>query len=312
MREAGVRAAKAIGYDSAGTIECLVSGDEFYFLEMNTRIQVEHTVTEMITGLDLVREQIRVAAGEPLGYAQATSSFADLRSKRASMPRIRRRTFAPLPGTIAAYREPGGPGVRVDSAAYAGWTIPAEYDSLVAKLVVWAPTRERAIARLRRAIDEYVDRRRPDDASARCARSATIPASSMPPTGPQRSKRSRDLAPVRRRGTVAAANDAVRSSRGRTPAGAAVGVAAATSRERERQAASWSPMHGLIVEIRVTPGDRVAEGQVVAVIEAMKMMNEIRRIPRRHGRGGPRRGRIERRERIAARNPRNTWRHRLA
>ncbi len=124
---------------------------------MNTRIQVEHTVTEMITGIDLVREQIRVAAGRAAGVSiRAISSFEDIQSKRASMQRIPRKDFRPAPGTITEYREPAGPGVRIDSAAYPGWTIPPEYDSLIAKLVVWAPTRAQAIARLRRAIDEYV------------------------------------------------------------------------------------------------------------------------------------------------------------
>ncbi len=191
MREAGVRAAKAIGYDSAGTIECLVSGDAFYFLEMNTRIQVEHTVTEMIAGLDLVREQIRVAAGEPLGYAQDAIDFRGCAIEARVNAEDPAENFRPAPGTITAYREPGGPGVRVDSAAYAGWTIPPEYDSLVAKLVVWAPTREQAIARLRRADRRVRDRRRPDDACRSCARSATIQASSTHRTARQRSKRSR-------------------------------------------------------------------------------------------------------------------------
>ncbi|MGB7047685.1 MAG: acetyl-CoA carboxylase biotin carboxylase subunit, partial [Candidatus Cybelea sp.] len=156
MRDAGVRAAKAIGYDSAGTIECLVSGDEFYFLEMNTRIQVEHTVSEMISGLDLVREQIRVAAGEALGFTQSDLSFRGFSIEGRINAEDPSAGFQPSPGTIAAYREPGGLGVRVDSAAYPGWTIPPDYDSLIAKLVVWAPTRHEALARLRRAIDEYV------------------------------------------------------------------------------------------------------------------------------------------------------------
>ena len=155
MRAAAVRAAEAIGYDSAGTIECLVSGDDFYFLEMNTRIQVEHTVTEMISGLDLIREQIRIAFGEPLGFTQDDVTFSGFAIEGRINAEDPARNFHPAPGTITAYREPGGLGVRVDSAAFTGWTIAPEYDSMIAKLVVWAPNRMQAIARLRRAIDEY-------------------------------------------------------------------------------------------------------------------------------------------------------------
>ena len=118
------------------------AGDAFYFLEMNTRIQVEHTVTEMISGIDLIREQIRVAAGEPLGYEQSDVAFRGFAIEGRVNAEDPARSFRPAPGTITAYREPGGLGVRVDSAAYPGWTIPAEYDSLIAKLVVWAPTRD--------------------------------------------------------------------------------------------------------------------------------------------------------------------------
>jgi len=156
MREAGIRAARAIGYDSVGTIECLVAGDEFFFLEMNTRIQVEHTVSEAISGLDLIREQIRVAAGEPLGYTQDEIAFRGFAIEGRVNAEDPSQNFRPAPGTIAAYREPAGLGVRVDSAAYPGCTISADYDSMIAKLIVWAPTRPQAIARLRRAIDEYV------------------------------------------------------------------------------------------------------------------------------------------------------------
>ena len=123
---------------------------------MNTRIQVEHTITEMVSGLDLVREQIRVAAGEPLGYGQNEISFRGCSIEGRVNAEDPAAQFRPAPGTVTAYREPGGLGVRVDSAAYAGWTIPPDYDSLIAKLVVWAPTRENAIARMRRALDEYV------------------------------------------------------------------------------------------------------------------------------------------------------------
>src|SRR5579863_2490258 len=156
MRAATVRAARAIGYDSVGTIECLVSGNEFYFLEMNTRIQVEHTVTEMISGLDLIREQIRVAAGEPLGFDQSGVTFKGHAIEGRVNAEDPSNDFQPAPGTIVRYREPGGLGVRVDSAAFEGWTISADYDSLVGKLIVWAPTRGEAIARMRRAVNEYV------------------------------------------------------------------------------------------------------------------------------------------------------------
>jgi acetyl-CoA/propionyl-CoA carboxylase biotin carboxyl carrier protein len=155
MRDAGIRAAKAIGYDSAGTIECLVSGDDFYFLEMNTRIQVEHTVSEMISGLDLIREQIRVAAGEKLGYAQSDIVFRGHAIEGRVNAEDPAHNFRPAPGTVTSYREPAGPGIRIDSAAFPGFTVTPDYDSLIAKLIVWAPTRAQAIARMRRAIDEY-------------------------------------------------------------------------------------------------------------------------------------------------------------
>ncbi|MBV8688621.1 MAG: acetyl-CoA carboxylase biotin carboxylase subunit, partial [Candidatus Eremiobacteraeota bacterium] len=155
MRAAGVKAAQAIAYDSVGTIECLVSGDNFYFLEMNTRIQVEHTVSEMVTGLDLIREQLRVAAGEPLGYGQEAIVFCGHSIEARVNAEDPAADFRPAPGTITKYREPASIGVRVDSAAYDGYTISPDYDSLIAKLIVWAPNRDQARARLRRAIDEF-------------------------------------------------------------------------------------------------------------------------------------------------------------
>ncbi|MDA8051295.1 MAG: acetyl-CoA carboxylase biotin carboxylase subunit [Rhodospirillales bacterium] len=144
----------AIGYRNAGTLEFLYQDGEFAFIEMNTRLQVEHPVTEMITGIDLVREQIRIAAGEPLGYGQADIRFAG----HAIECRINAETpasFIPSPGRVEAYHAPGGLGVRVDSALYAGLLVTPFYDSLVAKLIVHGRTRSEAIARLRRAIDEF-------------------------------------------------------------------------------------------------------------------------------------------------------------
>ena len=156
MGEASVRAAQAVGYTSAGTLEYLVSGEEFFFLEMNTRIQVEHTVTEAVTGLDLVREQIRVAGGAPLSIAQdevdprGHAFECRINAEDAS------QRFLPSPARITAYREPSGPGVRVDSGVRAGSEIPEIYDPMVAKLIVWDVDRESARRRMLRALDEYV------------------------------------------------------------------------------------------------------------------------------------------------------------
>ena len=155
LRDIGLRAARAIGYDSVGTIETLVHGDDCFFLEMNTRIQVEHTVSEMVSGLDLIREQLRVAAGEPLGFAQEAIEFRGHAIEGRVNAEDPAAGFRPTPGKLVAYREPAGIAVRVDSAASLGSTIVPDYDSMIAKLIVWAPTRDRALARLRRAIDEY-------------------------------------------------------------------------------------------------------------------------------------------------------------
>ncbi|WP_448586628.1 acetyl-CoA carboxylase biotin carboxylase subunit [Thermaurantiacus sp.] len=144
-----------LGYRGAGTLEFLWENGAFYFIEMNTRLQVEHPVTEMLTGLDLVREQIRIAAGLPLSLAQEEVRFRGAAIEcrlNAEDP----ETFAPAPGTVAEYHAPGGMAVRVDSALYSGYRIPPYYDSLVAKLIVWGETREEARARMRRALEEFV------------------------------------------------------------------------------------------------------------------------------------------------------------
>lgn len=144
-----------LGYSGVGTIEFLYENGEFYFIEMNTRLQVEHPVTEMITGLDLVQQQIRVAAGAKLGMTQKDITF----NGHAIEVRINAEnphTFVPSPGKIAAYHAPGGLGVRVDSGVYAGYSIPPYYDSLIGKLIVHGKTRTDALMRLRRALGEYV------------------------------------------------------------------------------------------------------------------------------------------------------------
>jgi acetyl-CoA carboxylase biotin carboxylase subunit len=147
-------ALRKLGYRNAGTLEFLYQDGQFAFIEMNTRLQVEHPVTEMVCGVDLVREQIRIAAGEPLGYTQADVKF----SGHAIECRVNAEdpdTFMPTPGRVQAFHAPGGLGVRVDSALYAGYVVPPYYDSMIAKLIVHAPTRPEAIARLRRALEEF-------------------------------------------------------------------------------------------------------------------------------------------------------------
>ncbi|MBV8602692.1 MAG: hypothetical protein JO359_14090 [Candidatus Eremiobacteraeota bacterium] len=299
IRTAGIRAAKAIGYDSAGTIECLISGDEFFFLEMNTRIQVEHTVSEMISGLDLVREQIRVACGEPLGYGQDAIELRGHAIEVRVNAEDPARHFQPVPGTLTKYVEPAGPGVRLDSAAYAGYTVTPDYDSMIAKLIVWAPTRDWARERLRRAIDEFriegvpttlpVLRALIDEPSvvdgtygtatlelfaARFSSESAAPsaAEAAPPGEPEsvRVEVNGKLFVVRLldqlRGTTGSA-----AGRRKPPP-----VAPKRTANAAAENAIVAPMHGVVVELSVNAGDAVAEGTLVAVIEAMKMMNEIR------------------------------------
>ncbi len=148
-------AMRKLGYKSAGTLEFLYEGGEFFFIEMNARLQVEHPISEMVSGIDIVREQLRIAAGAPLDLRQediALSGHAIECRINAEHP----ETFAPSPGTIASYHAPGGPGVRIDSALYQGYAVPPHYDSLVAKLIVHDTSRNACLMRLRRALEEFV------------------------------------------------------------------------------------------------------------------------------------------------------------
>jgi acetyl-CoA carboxylase, biotin carboxylase subunit len=156
MGAEAIKAAKAANYTSAGTIEFLLDKHfKFYFIEMNTRIQVEHPVTELITGIDLIKEQIRIAAGEALGYTQEDISINGWAMECRINAENPDKNFMPSPGTITLYHPPGGPGVRIDSAAYAGYAIPPFYDSMVGKLIVWGRTRDEAINRMKRALLEF-------------------------------------------------------------------------------------------------------------------------------------------------------------
>ena len=314
LRAAGVQAAKAIGYDSVGTIECLVSGDAFYFLEMNTRIQVEHTVSEEISEIDLVREQILVAAGRPLTFTQAEveAGFRGHAIEVRVNAEDPAQNFRPAPGTVERYKEPGGFGVRVDSAAYPGFAITPDYDSMIAKLIVRGRNREETLARLGRAIDEYVITGVPTTLPLLRAlvdfgpvRDASYGTATLEPfaasLGTAASNGVAHGADAASAPSPAPGDDTIRVEvndrmfRVRfvdlpLPRGGAAGFAggggakAAVAKKGgpARKSATGagndviSPMHGVVVEVAVAQGASVAEGDVVAVIEAMKMMNEIR------------------------------------
>ncbi len=156
MGESAIKAAEYINYTSAGTVEFLYSGGEYYFLEMNTRIQVEHPITEIITNIDLVKEQLKIASGKELSYSQKDVKV----NGHAVECRINAENpladFAPNPGKITGYRSPGGPGVRLDSGVYMNYSIPTFYDSMISKLITWGSNRNEAIARMKRALSEYI------------------------------------------------------------------------------------------------------------------------------------------------------------
>lgn len=157
MGEAAVNAARAVGYRNAGTIEFLLADDgSFYFMEMNTRIQVEHPITELVTGVDLVQQQIRIAAGEPLAFSQDDIHISGHAIECRINAEDPAQNFRPCPGRIEALHMPGGPGVRIDSAVYQGCTISPWYDSMIAKLIVYAPTREGAIQKMKWALAEFL------------------------------------------------------------------------------------------------------------------------------------------------------------
>ena len=157
MGNAAIKAAKAAGYTSCGTVEFLVDKDKnFYFMEMNTRIQVEHPITEMRTGIDIVKEQIKIAAGEKLKIKQKDIEFRGSSIECRINAENPSKKFRPSPGTITGINFPGGNGVRVDTAIYAGYTVPANYDSMIAKIIVHGQTRGEAISKMKRALEELV------------------------------------------------------------------------------------------------------------------------------------------------------------
>jgi acetyl-CoA/propionyl-CoA carboxylase, biotin carboxylase, biotin carboxyl carrier protein len=297
--EVAIEAARAVRYRSAGTVEGLLSREgEYFFLEMNTRIQVEHTVTEMVTGLDLVREQVLIAAGEPLSLRQE-----DVRlSGHALECRINAEDpsngFLPSPGRITSYREPGGPGVRVDSGVAAGSDIPALYDPLVAKLIVHGVDREHARRRMLRALDEFeiggvttlLGFHRALLEQPCFAEGATchgvVESELMAQCAQQLSHRTTRLATAPD-GALRARLSTVELDGRRFEVRALVQEpphAALARRRRERQGAGAhaagkdavvTPMQGTVLAVEVAEGDEVRAGQVLCIVEAMKMENEI-------------------------------------
>lgn len=157
MGEVAIKAAKVAGYTSCGTIEFLVDSDKnFYFMEMNTRIQVEHPITEERTGIDIVKAQIKIAAGEPLKLKQKNIEFRGHSIECRINAENPNKNFMPCPGTITGLNLPGGNGIRVDTAIYEGYTIPPSYDSMIAKIITHGDTRNEAISKMKRALEEIV------------------------------------------------------------------------------------------------------------------------------------------------------------
>jgi len=308
MGEAAVKVARACGYVNAGTVEFLYQDGDFYFLEMNTRLQVEHPVTELITGLDLVELQLRVAAGEPLPFGQ------DQIERRGHAIEVRINAedpaegrFLPSPGTITRFRPPAGPGVRLDAGYESGDTVSQFYDNLVAKLVVWAPDRDAARRKMVRALKETTIEgiattipaeiailEHPDFAEARHSTNwveqrLDLTGVSAAPVGPGSAATATEERVLRE---VTAEVDGRRYQvklwlpeapiaavgSGRAPAVAP--RPARVGRSRTATAGSGSgtvtvPMQGTIVKVLVEPGDTVEAGQTVCVLEAMKMENAI-------------------------------------
>jgi acetyl-CoA/propionyl-CoA carboxylase, biotin carboxylase, biotin carboxyl carrier protein len=295
-------AAEAVGYRGAGTIEGLFQDGEYFFLEMNTRVQVEHCVTEMVTGIDIVKEGIRVAAGEPLSFSQEDVVLRGHAIECRINAEDAARNFAPAPGRIGAYREPSGPGVRVDSGVTAGGEISPSYDPMISKLIVWDADREQATARMLRALREYeidglttlLPFHRALLASEQWADAQTCRDLLEDPEWLQSTAGGAggDRLPEEPAETLEQDYTVEVSGRrfdvkviGPPPAAGAVnGTAARKPPRRERAGggagsrggdALVSPMQGTVLRVAVKQGATVEEGSLIAVVEAMKMENEI-------------------------------------
>jgi acetyl-CoA/propionyl-CoA carboxylase biotin carboxyl carrier protein len=311
-------AAAAVSYTGAGTIEGLLSereeasGSEYFFLEMNTRVQVEHPVTELVTGVDIVKEGIRVAAGEPLSIEQEDVELRGHAIECRINAEDASKNFAPAPGTITEYAEPAGPGVRVDSGVVAGSEISPMYDPMVAKLIVWDVDREQATARMLRALSEYeiggvktllpfhqAILATPQWANAETARdligdrewlkSLAFPKPEPPAEGDEEAEPLEQAYTVEvsgKRFDVRVIGPPLAAAAAVNGAAPAAGAAAARKPPRRSERAGGggggggadalvSPIQGTVLKVAVEQGAAVEEGALIAVIEAMKMENEI-------------------------------------
>ncbi len=298
-----VDAAAAVDYQGAGTIEGMQVGDDYFFLEMNTRVQVEHCVTEMVTGVDIVREQVRIAAGEELSISQDEVELNGHAIECRINAEAAHKNFAPAPGSITGYKEPAGPGVRVDSGVGPGGEVTPLYDPMVAKLITWDVDREKATARMLRALNEYeigglttlipfhkAILSTDQWANGETCRDLTEDKKWLKTTAPEEAPKPSDeekpetaerdykvevggkLFDVKVIGEAGAGGGG----------GQGAGLKAPPRRERKSggSAASSgdelpSPLQGNVFKVPVKKGQEVAEGDMICVIEAMKMENEI-------------------------------------
>jgi len=303
----GVEAARAVGYRSAGTIEGLLAGGEYFFLEMNTRVQVEHCVTEMTTGIDIVREQVRIAAGEPLSFGQDDVVLRGHAIECRINAEDASKNFAPAPGRIGSYREPSGPFVRVDSGVEAGSEISPLYDPMVAKLIVWDVDREASTRRMRRALGELevgdlktlipfhlalldTDQwRRGETCRDLVEDRAWLKQLAFPAPAAGELAAGEDEPAVERDYAVEVSGKRfeVKVIGAATVNGAGPGAGGVAGRQppkrRERAGGGSggapgqivSPLQGTVLKVAAEKGAQVEEGALICVIEAMKMENEI-------------------------------------
>jgi len=298
-------AAAAVDYRGAGTIEGMQVGDEYFFLEMNTRVQVEHCVTEMVTGIDIVREQIRIAAGEPLSVTQEDVQLRGHAIECRINAEAAHKNFAPAPGPIHTYVEPSGPGVRVDSGLEAGTEVTPLYDPMVAKLIVWDVDRESATRRMLRALDEYrieplttlIPFHKAILSSEEWAKASTCREliadrkwlKSLAPADPAPAKGDEEAEQLTERTYKVEVDGRLHEVKvfgAAAPAAAGANPALKSPPRRERRRGGGggggaggpelaSPLQGTVFKVAVSEGQEVAEGDLVCVIEAMKMENEI-------------------------------------